>query len=287
VELARLLSVCDSVWQAFRELLAQEFRYSTGHLTAVLHTCLFAPSLLTFWFVNGLLDFSTAITIGAVGTVAGLQIRLLAYLLLLPTFVLVRATLHLLHPRHRKQVLAGSCPETRFVSLDWFSLGILTTGVPLAIQNIGPWVSMQLTFLGGIFVVPRLVRPARRGPIKLATVGLGSGLFVFANYGDLLPVLPRPAPILGPIATATLSDGATASLMAVVNSLLLGPVVVGAFGVAMNHILTRPELTDIPLLSYALPRRDPDTVVATSAGFGTLFYLLVVAAVTGQWILLP
>lgn len=55
----------------------------------------------------------------------------------------------------------------------------------------------------------------------------------------------------------------------------------------MNHLLTRPELTDIPVLRHTLPRRDPDTVVVTSAALGTPFYLLVVTAATGRAILIP
>ena len=60
---------------ASADLLSQGLSYSTGHLTVVLNGCLFAPSLLTFWFVNGFLDFSTAVAIGAVATPAGLQVR--------------------------------------------------------------------------------------------------------------------------------------------------------------------------------------------------------------------
>jgi hypothetical protein len=50
----------------------------------------------------------------------------------------------------------------------------------------------------------------------------------------------------------------------------------------LNRFLTRPELTDITLVHYALPRRDPDTVVLTSAAFGIAFYLGVVFALTGR-----
>jgi hypothetical protein len=64
-------------------------------------------------------------------------------------------------------------------------------------------------------------------------------------------------------------------------------VLVSAFGVVMNHVLTRPELADIPFLQHALPRRDPNRVVVTSGGLGTAFYLLVVAAATGQLVLVP
>lgn len=52
-------------------------------------------------------------------------------------------------------------------------------------------------------------------------------------------------------------------------------------------MLTRPELVDVPLLRYTLPRRDPDLVVAANAAFGTAFYLLVFAVGTGQVIVVP
>lgn len=66
----RLRSVAESaeaIRGAVADLLAQELSPSTGHLVAILHGCLFAPWVLTFRFVNGVVDFSTAVAIGAVG----------------------------------------------------------------------------------------------------------------------------------------------------------------------------------------------------------------------------
>jgi hypothetical protein len=253
----------------------------------VLQGCLFAPSVLTFWFVNGVLDFSTAVAIGAVDSAAGLQVRLLAYLLLVPTFLVVRAGLHLLHPGHRKQVLSGSCPRTRLLSLDWFSAAILATGLPLAVQNLGPWLSMNLVFLAGVFVLPRALSERRGRRVKVAALLGGSVLFLYANYGAAVTALPAPRTVVGPAATLALSDVTTATLVRVVNSLLAGPPLIAVFAVGMNRVLTRPELYDVPLLSYSLPERDPDGVVVASAAGGTVFYLLVVATATGRLLVVP
>jgi hypothetical protein len=62
---------------------------------------------------------------------------------------------------------------------------------------------------------------------------------------------------------------------------------VGLFGTVMNRVLTRPELADIPLAEYALPARDPDSVVLTSAASGTAFYLAVVFLLTGRLTVIP
>lgn len=285
--LESLLEVGAALQSALLDLIGQEFSYSTGHFAAILNTCLFAPSLLTFWFVNGVLDFSTAVAIGAVGGPAGLQVRLYAYVLLVPTFLLARATVHLLHPVHRRQVLSGSCPNTQLVSLDWVSMGILATGLPLGLQNFGPWFGMNLVFVVGVFVLPRFLVPRLRGPVKLATLVTGTLLFLYASYGGSVPLVPHPASLLGPVATFSLGNETTATLMRVVNSAVFGPVLVGVFGLAMNHVLTRPELTEIPLVRHSLPRRDPDTVVLTNAAFGTLFYLGVVAVFTGRLVVVP
>ncbi|WP_255152747.1 hypothetical protein [Halorarius halobius] len=268
-------------------LFSQEFSYSTGYLTAILNGCLFAPSLLTFWFVNGVLDFSTAVAIGAVGTPAGLQVRLLAYLLLVPTFLLARVITHLLHPTHRTQVLAGSCPSSPLMSLDWVSMGILATGLPLAIQNFGPWFGMNVIFLVGVFVLPRVLPAHLAGAFKLFAIVLGGTVFLYASYGGVVSMVPHPSRVLGPVATVTLSDDTTLWLSRLVNSIMFGPILVGAFGVIMNHVLTRPELTDIPFVRHTLPRRDPDLVVVTSAAFGTAFYLVVVAVATGELVFVP
>lgn len=282
-----ILDTGRAIRRALADLFSQEFSYSSGHLATILNGCLFAPSLLTFWLVNGILDFSTAVAIGAVATPAGLQLRLIAYLLLVPVFLLTRVGLHLLHPAHRAQVLAGSCPKTTLVSLDWVSMGILATGLPLALQSFGPWMGMNIVFLVGVFVLPRLLPTAQASKVKLFAIVFGGGLFLYANYGAGVPFLPGPSTILGPVATFRFTDATTARFYRVVNSIAVGPLVVGAFAILTNRVLTRPELADIPLLRHALPHRDPDLVVATSAALGTAFYLAIVTAATGQLPVLP
>lgn len=285
--IARFIGVGRRLRASLVDLLSQEFSYTSGHLAAILHGCLFAPSVFTFWFVNGVLDFSTAVAVGAVATTAGLQVRLFAYVLLVPVFLLARVTLHLAHPVHRAQVLSGSCPTTQLMSLDWVSLGILATGLPLAVQNFGPWVGMNAVFLVGIFVLPRALSPRYRPGVKLLAIVAGAVVFLYATYGGAVAALPSPASVLGPVATVSLTDGTTGRLFRVANSVAFGPPFIAAFGVAMNHVLTRPELSDVPLVRRTLPHRDSDRVVAASAAFGTAFYLLVVAGATGQVILLP
>jgi hypothetical protein len=285
--LGSLRRLHENLRAAAMDLFSQEFSYSTGYFATILNGCLFAPSLLTFWFVNGVIDFSTAITIGAVATPAGLQVRLLAYVLLVPAFFLVRIGLHLLHPVHRRQILSGSCPNARLLSLDWFSMGILATGLPLALQDLGPWLGMNVAFLLGLFVLPRPLSPRRGRLVKLVAIALGLALFLYAKYGQAVTVLPPPRTVLGPIATVAIGDATTEWLLRLVNSLLFGPFLVGMFGAFMNHVLTRPELTEIPYLRHTLPRRDPDVVVVTSAALGTAFYLSVVTAATGRVVLMP
>jgi hypothetical protein len=115
----------------------------------------------------------------------------------------------------------------------------------------------------------------------------GVALFVYANYGAMVTELPPPRTVLGPVATFTLGDETTEHLLRLFNSILFGPLLVSVVGVVMNRVLTRPELTEIPLINPALPRRDPDLVVVTSAALGTSFYLTVVTAATGRFVLLP
>jgi hypothetical protein len=272
---------------ALADLFSQEFSFSTGHLTALLGGCLFAPSLLTFWFINGLLDFSTAVALGTVASAAGLQIRLLAYLLLVPTFLLLRIGVHLAHPGHRKQVLAGSCPRTDVLSLDWFSVGILATGLPLSLQSLGPWVVMNAVLLVGVLLVPQVTSGRVAVGSKVVAIVVAPALFFYARYGAMVSVLPEPAAFLGPVATTTLSDGTTAQLMELANSLLVGPLLVAGFALLMNYLLTHPEVRDIPVVQHSLPNRDPVRVVGLSAALGTVFYLLVVAGASGGLVVVP
>lgn len=280
-----------ALFGAFGDLLDQEFEASVGHLSTLLHGCVFAPSLLTFWLVNGVLDFSTAFAIGAIAGPGGLVVRLVAYLLLVPTFIGVRIGFYLAHPRHRRTILSGACPNSQLLSLDWFSVGILATGLPLALQDLGPWLGMNAVFVIGVFVLPRTVAPVHRPRIKLGAIGLGVAVFGYANYGGLvaglLPGLPAPATVLGPVATFTLSDATTGALLRLMNSLLTGPAFVAAVAVGMNWILTHPAISEIPIVRYTLPHHDPPSLVFTSAALGTVFYLLVVVVTTGRVVWLP
>lgn len=273
------------------DLLAQEFSWSPGHLTTILSGCTFAPSLLTFWFVNGVVDFSTAVIIGSAGGAGELVVRLLAYLLLVPVFLVVRMSYYIAHPVHRRTVLTGACPGSELLSLDWFSVGILATGLPLALADLGPWLGMNGIFLVGVFAVPRILPAERlRTATKFAALGLGSLVFLYASYGGAVagvtPV-PDPAGVLGPVATLTLAPATVASLSRLANSLLTGPPAVALFAFTMNRLLTRPELTSLPVVQHSLPRRDPPRTVLVSAALGTVFYLLVVAAAGGPVGLVP
>lgn len=285
-------STASALWSSFKDLLSQEFGWSTGHLSALVNGCVFAPTLLTFWFANGVADFSTAILLGTVASPAGLQIRLLAYLLVVPVFIATRAGYYLLHPVHRQAVLSGSCPQSRLLSLDWFTVGILITGLPLALRDLGLWISMNLVFLVGIFLLPRLVADGRRSvAVKVGAIILGVGLFGYVKFGAtaaaVVGLVPQPATVVGPVATLSMSEQTLDFLLRAMNSLLVGPPLVALVGYVLNRIMTHPEVTNIPLLHYTIPRRDPWKVVAVSASLGTVFYLLFLAALTGRLVLVP
>lgn len=141
--------------------------------------------------------------------------------------------------------------------------------------------------LVGLFVLPRFLAPRSARLGKVGAIVLGTVVFLYANYGGALAVLPDPEAVVGPIATLALSNRTTAVLMTAVNSLLVGPPVIAGFGVLMNRLLTRPELRDVPGVRHTLPRRDPDRIVVTSAAAGTVFYLVVLAVATGQFVVVP
>jgi len=281
----------DSLRAAVADLLVQEFDWSTGHLATILSGCAFAPSLLTFWFVNGVLDFSTAVAIGSIQGPGGLVVRLLAYLLLVPAFLLLRVTYYLVHPVHRRTVLSGACPQSDLLSLDWFSVGILATGLPLALADFGPWLGMNAVFLVGIFLLPRaMAGERRRNGTKFLAIALGGLVFAYASYGAAVASvtpLPHPAAVLGPVATLTLAPATVDAAFRTFNSVATGPPVIAALAFLLNRVLTRPELASMPLVRHSLPRRDPARTVLASAALGTLFYLGVAAAMSGSVTLGP
>jgi hypothetical protein len=151
---------------------------------------------------------------------------------------------------------------------------------------------MNSIFLLGIFGLPRYVSEYRRSvAIKLAAIGVGVVFFGYVRFGATgaaaVGFIPAPAATLGPVATLSLTDGQLAFLMRLMNSLATGPFLVAAVGYAMNRIMTHPEVTEIPILHYTLPRRDPWEAVAVSAALGTTFYLLFVGAFTGRLLVVP
>ncbi len=86
-------------------------------------------------------------------------------------------------------------------------MGILATGLPLALQNFGPWFGMNAVLVAGLFGVPRFLAPERAGPVKLLAIGAGPVLFLYAHYGGAVPAVPDPVSVLGPVATFTLIPG--------------------------------------------------------------------------------
>jgi hypothetical protein len=286
--LAGVGTTARSLRSAFADLLSQEFSWSAGHLTALVNGCVFAPTLLTFWFVNGVADFSTAFVLGTVASPAGLQIRLFAYLLVVPVFIAVRASYYLLHPVHRKAVLSGTCPQSQLLSLDWFTVGILLTGLPLALRELGLWIGTNAIFVTGIFLLPRFVDADRPSTaVKVGALLAGMALFAYVKVGGTVGAVPRPAAVVGPVATLSLTAADIGFLMRLMNSLLLGPPLVAVVGYATNRVMTHPAVTDIPLLHHTLPRRDPWPAVAVSASLGTVFYLLFRGAFTGHLVVVP
>lgn len=281
----------ETALRAVLDLVSEDCSGSCGNFLGVGLGCLLGVTLLKFWFVNGLIDFSTALVLGTVTSTAGLAVRLTAYLFVVPFFLGVQLSYYLLHPVHRATLREGQCPKSDVLSLDWFTVGILATGLPIALRDFGPWAGMNVVFLVGLFIVPRFVTNARlRGMVKLGGIFLGSGLFLYANYGGLLAALtsiPAPAAVLGPVATFRLSATATVLLSRLFNSLATGPLVVAGFALVMNGLLTHPALKTTPLVRHTLPRRDPVRSVVVSAALGTMFYLVVSAIVTGNVILLP
>lgn len=272
-------------------LVSDDCTWSCGNAAGVGLGCVFGLTVLKYWFINGLIDFSTALAVGAVASTAGLGVRLGAYVLVVPVFLGARLTYYLAHPTHRDALLSGGCHETDLLGLDWFTVGILATGLPIALQDVGPWIGMNAVFLVGVFVVPRfVVGEQRANGIKLAAIAGGSLLFLYANYGGpvaALSPLPRPAAILGPVASARLSDATIRVLLRLVNSLLVGPLLIAGFAILLNRLLTHPALTTVPVVHHALPRRDPAPGVVVSASIGTVFYLLVVALATGHVVIVP
>jgi len=112
---------------------------------------------------------------------------------------------------------------------------------------------MNAVILLRMFLLPKLFPGRQSGVIRLLASVFAGLVFLYANYGGAVPVILQPSTVLGPIATFALDDATTLWLFRLVNSITCSPVVVGGFAVLMNHILTRPNLTDIR--SSSMPSR--------------------------------
>jgi hypothetical protein len=67
-QLGSLLELRTNLRAAAADLFSREFSSSTGHVATILSGCLFAPSLLTFWFVNGFIDSANSVVYSASGS---------------------------------------------------------------------------------------------------------------------------------------------------------------------------------------------------------------------------
>lgn len=235
---------------AVLDLVKDDCSGSCGTYLGVGLGCFFGVTILKFWLINGIIDFSTALVLGTFTSTAGLAVRLAAYVFVVPFFFAVQLSYYLLHLDHRSTLRPGRCQRSDLLSLDWFTVGVLVTGLPLALREFGPLAGMNAVFLVGLFVIRRFVKDdSLRGVMKLGSIVLGSGLFLYANDGGRLAAataLPTPAAVLGPVATFRLSAPAAVLLSRLFNSLATGPRVVAGFSLVMNGLLTHPVLKTTP-----------------------------------------
>lgn len=280
------------VLRSLTGIVGDQCHASCGHSTALGLGCLFSASLLRYWFVNGLLDFSTAFALGTAAAPGGLIARLAAYLAVVPVFLLTLWGYHLFDAERRTRLLETGSPSRTPLSLDWFTVGILATGFPIALRALGTWIATVALVLAALFAVPFVLDSSRtRTGTQLTLLLAALLLFVYGTYGDVVTAtfefMPSPRRVLGPIAGVTLSATTITSMLAVTNSLLVGPLFVAAFAVGSNAVLTHPVLRTVPVVRHALPRRDPTKTVAVSSAAGTVFFLLVVWLLTGWLVVVP
>lgn len=175
--------VRQGVHRAVLAVVTDDCEWSCGNATSLGLSCVFGLTLLKFWFLNGLIDFSTALAVGSVASPVGLAVRLTAYVLVVPTFVGLRLAYYAAHPAYRRALRGGSCPSGGPLRLDWFTVGILATGLPIALRDLGPWLGMTAVFLVGLFAVPRVLDGRAAANARLGSIVVGSALFAYTKYG--------------------------------------------------------------------------------------------------------
>lgn len=259
---------------AFLEMLYDDFDIR-GDILGALIAC-FVSVDIVYWAIGGLSNFGTAFALGAIS--GDVSLRIIAYVLLVPMFVLTKFLYHMIFDRD--SMMSGSCPSNSVFDLDWFAVGVLGTSFPMALQDAGAWIFSTVIYLISLFVLPRLVDDRRTGNIlKVGGLAVGFGLYLFIVHGD-----PSALP---DFMTFTLSDQTTQQIVDLVTSIVFGPFLLGLFAVGNAVVLTSRPFKTIPYAGPLLPDRDNIRSVFVSGAIGTVMFLGIQGVLTGDLIIFP
>jgi hypothetical protein len=216
--------------------------------------CLLTLDLL-YWILSGASRFGSSLVVGipAVGE------RIFVYLLLLPAFVLVKTTWIAIE--YPGAITGQLCPRDTLFDLDWFTIGVFGTALPLTLERMWMWIATIVLFFGFVYVIPNIT-------------GMNTKIFGVAGV-VLVEIVGRFAPELVPNSLRfTLQESQVTSLMDLTLNLVAGPIILGALAVVVSVIIRTRELRSLPYGEY-LPDPDPAESAFVSAATGTLLFLLI------------
>lgn len=214
--------------------------------------CLLTIDLL-YWVLSGAGRFTSSAVLG----LPALDERFFVYLLLLPLFVAVKTSWIAIE--YPGAITGQLCPNDTLFDLDWFTIGVFGTALPLTLERIWMWIATVLIFVTLFILVPRLGPDTR----ILGIVGIGLVQVVGRFFPDVVPSVLR----------VTLQQPQVDALMDVVLNIYTGPVILGGLAVVVAGVLSLDEVRSLPG-GDLLPDKDPGVSVFVSAATGTLLFLL-------------
>lgn len=281
-------------------------QFSNAHLALGSLTCIFTFDMLRFWAVHGITDFSNQILFAHLLTfnieslsplniqwnVANTMItRAIAYIVIVFVFIAARYIHYrIADPQYRIFTSRKACPNVqKWFELDWFVMGIMVTILPLSLVHIGIWATSTITMGIIIAIIPAIFGFNREQRLGAALVA-GVAFLYFQAGGfihSFLPAIPTPTSLWPSVIGLTLSHHEVHILMNIFNSVAFAPSIAAILGVFFVTLNSSSAFQKTPFLSEGVQEIVPTSVVIQSAGVGTLAFLAIQWAVTGQLILIP
>jgi hypothetical protein len=232
-----------------REQIRQQKELSNGLIGALIGGCLASLSLVV-WIAESVFD---SVLLGTGGLLADVLPHLVATLLIIPIFVILRTvSIRIQYPELWNK---GMCPLDRgWLRPEWMEFGVFITALPGILNNVGAFAVAL-----GLFIILNILLPVRDEAVILS-LGLSMIVLLWLSFG--------PAPQIG------IPKNTFKTAKDIVKDPITGPLVGAVIGQIANVVFDK-SIRRSGLVDQWLPEKDDIIPVMFSTGLGVLIYVVI------------